>query len=128
MRSYHKEVEAIDARAKKELGSKWQAPSVSYKHPRSSNEGQKATVRGLVAGMEQAIADLRKDVMLELCDEMKIDPKGVGSLDNVIMLSTYDSVVDIMRQLPPMTSALQSLRKNVQSVMRGESEIQFARR
>lgn len=128
MRNYHAEVEGIDARAKRELGAKWQAPNVSYKYDRSSNEGQRATVRGLVVGMEKSITDLREAVKLQLCEEMKIDPKGVKNLDNVIMLSSYDSVVDIMRELPHVTASIEALRKNIKRVMGEESEIQFTRR
>lgn len=128
MRNYHAEVEAMDARAKRELGGKWQAPNVSYRYDRSSNEGQRATVRGLVAEMEKSISDLREAVKLRLCEEMRIDPKGVKSLDNVIMLSSYDSVVDMMRELPHVTASLEALRKNIKQIMGEESEVQFSKR
>jgi hypothetical protein len=44
------------------------------------------------------------------------------------MLSSYDSVVDIMRELPHVTAALESLRKNIKHVMGEEGEVRFAGR
>lgn len=101
-RDYHAEKKSLDELSKKQMGKKWAPPIVYYKYRRSSNPGQRATVFKLIDKYLKSGGNEKEAVKI-LCKEMKMNPLGIKKLRDVVMLSNYDNVVDLMRILPTIT-------------------------
>lgn len=102
-RDYQKEYQEFVDLAQRKLGDDHTIPLAYYYYPKSSNEGQKATVRGLYKEMlERVKPDTKKEreILDSLRKDMGISKDGVNSFENLLALSDYNNVVDLMRILP----------------------------
>lgn len=104
-RDYQEEYQEFVRLTQEKLGQDHDIPLAYFHYPKPANEGQKATVGGLFRQMVERVRpdkEKMKEILKRLCQEIRIESRGIANFENLLTLADYDNIVDLMRVLPTM--------------------------